>query len=121
VDTSRFPDPKEPGPHFAMGKDARDANRRIGERMVEDEVRWLGEKGKALLDAYDNEAGESRLLTFEDVESFWNQEVEPVLGEFLTMQSHWESQGNKRVSKDSVWFPNSKIPRPEKRHPPKPV
>ena len=32
VDTSRFPDPAEPRPHFAMGKDAREADRRIGER-----------------------------------------------------------------------------------------
>jgi hypothetical protein len=104
-----------------MGKDARDADRRIGERMVEDEIRWLGEKGKALLNAYHPAAGESRLLTFKDVESFWNREVEPVLGDFLTMQPHWDSQGDKRVSETSVWFPNSKIPRSEKRKPHKSV
>jgi creatinine amidohydrolase len=114
VDTSRFPKPDEPGPHFAMGRDARDSDRRIGERMVEDEVRWLGEKAQALLNAYNGKANESRLLTFEDVESFWKQEVEPVLGDFLTMQSRWDSQGEKRVSESSVWFRNSKVPAPEK-------
>lgn len=117
VDTSRFPDPTEPRPHFAMGKDARDADRRIGERMVEDEVRWLGEKAKSLLNSYGDEVRESRFLTFEDVESFWDLEVEPVLGDFLTMQPSWDSQGHKRVAESSVWFPNSGVPKREKRNP----
>ena len=44
VDVSRFPSPDEAGPHFAMGRDARESDRRIGERMVADEVDWLARK-----------------------------------------------------------------------------
>ena len=34
VDLSRVPPPDEEGPHFAMGRNARESNRRVGERMV---------------------------------------------------------------------------------------
>ena len=38
VDVSRIPPVETAGPHFAMGANAREADRRIGERMVADEV-----------------------------------------------------------------------------------
>ena len=44
VDLSRLPSEDAPGPHFAMGPTVRQSDRRVGERMVADEVRWLGEK-----------------------------------------------------------------------------
>jgi len=53
VDLSRIPPENEPGHHFAMGSNAHQANRQVGERMVADEVRWLGLKAKELLDVYD--------------------------------------------------------------------
>ncbi|MDA0709573.1 MAG: creatininase family protein, partial [bacterium] len=43
VDISRMPAETEPGPHFAMGGTARQSNRKVGERMVNDEVIWLGD------------------------------------------------------------------------------
>src|SRR6266542_4340010 len=36
VDVSRFPPSDAPGQHFAMGRNAREAHRRVGERMVAD-------------------------------------------------------------------------------------
>ena len=68
VDVSRIPAPDVPGPHFAMGDDARAANRLIGERMVADEVRWLGAKAAELVTAYEQEQPTQRLRTFADVE-----------------------------------------------------
>ena len=42
MDMTRLPEPDAPGPHFAMGATAPQANRQEGERMVNDEVEWLG-------------------------------------------------------------------------------
>ena len=42
VDMSRLPETDAGSPHFAMGANALESDRRIGERMVNDEVAWLG-------------------------------------------------------------------------------
>ena len=111
VDVSRFPAPDEPGPHFAMGPDARLADRRVGERMVADEVRWLGAKAQELLDSYDPAVAPRRLITFEDVETFWRQAVEPELASFQTMQDLWTTRNQKEsVPPDSVWHANWRVP-----------
>src|SRR5689334_4147538 len=89
VDPSRLPPAEEPGPHFAMGANAREANRRTGERMVADEVAWLGAKGRELLAIYEQERPVQRLRTFEEVEVLWETVVRPHLGELRTMQSDW--------------------------------
>lgn len=52
VDVSRLSACGEMGTHFAMGPSAFDSDRRVGERMVADEVCWLGAKGRELLAAY---------------------------------------------------------------------
>jgi creatinine amidohydrolase len=84
VDYSRVPaDPKFP--LFAMGRDADQANRQVGERMVEDEVAWLGAKRDELLATYDEQV-ESRLRTFDQVEEFWADKVAPVVKDFESMQ-----------------------------------
>ncbi|MSR82822.1 MAG: hypothetical protein EXS58_07835 [Candidatus Latescibacteria bacterium] len=84
VDYSRMPaEPKLP--LFAMGANAKEANREIGARMVADEVAWLGRKKEELLAAYDPEAP-SRLRTFDQVEEFWAAEVKPRLAEFESMK-----------------------------------
>jgi creatinine amidohydrolase len=108
VDVSRLPAPDEPGPHFAMGVDARQADRRIGERMVADEVRYLGEKVEELLDRYARERPAHSLRTFEDVERFWATVVLPALPAFRTMQPLWPNQ--EPPAADSPWFPNWPIP-----------
>lgn len=108
VDVSRFPPEAEPGPHFAMGPNARQTNRRIGERMVADEVRWLGAKAAELLADYDRLQPQHALRTFADVENLWDTVVRPRLPEFQTMRQLWE--GQEAVSEDSRWYPNSRVP-----------
>ena len=108
VDVSRFPGVDEPGPHFAMGPDARQANRQIGERMVADEVRWLGQKAAELLASYDRLTPHHTLRTFADVENLWDTVVRPRLSEFQTMQHHWE--GREPVPEGSRWSANSLVP-----------
>ena len=87
VDVSRFPPEDETGPHFAMGDDARFADRRVGERMVEDEVRWLGTKAAELLADYEENRPQDRsALTFMQIEEIWASEVMPVLTAFESMK-----------------------------------
>lgn len=108
VDVSRFPPAEEAGPHFAMGADARLSTRRVGERMVRDEVRWLGEKASELLGSYAAEERTHRLLTFEDVEGLWESVVRPALKEFRTMQQH--TDGREPPAEGSVWRRNWTVP-----------
>jgi len=107
VDVSRLPDRGEPGTHFALGPSAFDSDRRVGERMVADEVRWLVEKGQELLAAHASEAPSQRLKTFAQVEALWGDVVAPRLMEFETMQM-WE--GDEPPAEDSVWRANWPIP-----------
>lgn len=87
VDVSRLPAADDEGQHFAMGANAREANRLVGERMVADEVRWLGAKAAALLAEYQATSPAPRQpLSFMDVERMWAAEVLPQLPTFKTMQ-----------------------------------
>jgi creatinine amidohydrolase/Fe(II)-dependent formamide hydrolase-like protein len=108
VDLSRFPAPDAPGPHFAMGANAREAHRRTGERMVADEVRWLGDKARELLAAYDTEKPQQQLRTFEQVEQLWETLVRPQLKEFRSMQELQE--GQQPPAETSVWRVNWRVP-----------
>ena len=109
VDVSRFPPAGEPGHHFAMGKDAPLADRRIGERMVDDEVRWLGAKAAELLAEYQARLPSTRSpLTFMDLERIWADEVMPRLGSFKSMQ-YLDRQP---PPEDSMWRLNYEIPDP---------
>ncbi|HWD37559.1 MAG TPA: creatininase family protein [Fimbriimonas sp.] len=93
VDVSLLPGPSEPGPHFAMGKTARDSDPKVGARMVEDEVRWLGAKAEGLLEEY-RQRVEHRLgpKSFIEVEQIWRDEIEPKLPGFESMQSKFWDQ-----------------------------
>jgi creatinine amidohydrolase len=109
VDVSRIP--AEPGQHFAMGPNASEADRRVGERMVEDEVGWLGAKARELLAAHERDRPEVRLRTFEQVEALWREVVEPELAGFRTMQPSWENQADRGpVPEGSVWRLNQALP-----------
>ncbi len=108
VDVSRIPLEGEPGPHFAMGDDARQANRLVGERMVEDEIRWLGAKADELLADYERLEPTERLRTFEDVEVVWEEVVRPRLKEFKTMQDLFS--GQQPLPKSSRWHANWRVP-----------
>jgi creatinine amidohydrolase len=92
-------------PEFAMGPNAAESNRRTGERMVEDEVRWLGRKAEELLAAYKPKPG--RLATFQDVEDFWAREMEPHVGDLASMQPRDEDRGE--MPEDSIWYPNWRL------------
>ena len=109
VDVSRFPAANEPGPHFAMGPNARQADRRVGERMVADEVRWLGAKAAALLADYDQHKPASRQpLTFMDIERIWANDVLPQLSTFKSMAYG----DNPPPAEGSIWQLNYTIPEP---------
>lgn len=109
VDVSRLPVAGYPNPRWAMGPDARLANRTIGERMVADEVRWLGAKAKELLAAYSREKpGHQQLQTFDDVERLWSDVVSPRLKDFKSMQLLWGDQ--RPIPKSSVWYANWHVP-----------
>jgi creatinine amidohydrolase len=110
VDYSRLPAPDAPGPHFAMGANAREAHRRTGERMVADEVRWLDEKARELLAAYDREKPQQKLRTFEQVEQLWETLIRPELPNFRSMQELQE--GQQPPAETSVWRVNWRIPAP---------
>lgn len=107
VDTSRIPPDDAAWPRFAQGKDAREANRRTGERMVADEVAWLGKKAKELIEDYDRIQPQHTLRTFSQVEEVWRNVVQPRLPEFWTMQDLWG--GQQPVPEDSVWHENWRI------------
>jgi hypothetical protein len=51
-------------------------------------VRWLGDRMRQLLAAWDPRRP-SRLRTFDDVETFWEQTVQPALPSFKSMQESW--------------------------------
>ena len=108
VDLSRIPAPDTPGKHLAMGADVRLSDRRVGQRMVADEVRWLGAKAAELLAEYDRVKPPHTLRTFEDVERLWRQVVRPALKGFHTMQPSWPNAGP--LPEDSIWFANAKVP-----------
>jgi len=108
TDVSRLPD-KETGPApWAMGRNVYEASRRIGERMVEDEVTWLGRKAGELLEEYEKSRPSHTLRTFEDVERLWEGVVRPHVPEFRSMQLCWKE--HQEVPGDSVWYSNWKVP-----------
>ena len=108
VDLSRLPPEDAPGPHFAMGPTVRQSDRRVGERMVADEVRWLGEKAQELLDEYEEKTPPHKLQTYEDVEVLWETVVGPSLAGFETMQNSWTEES---LPETSTWYPNWRVPR----------
>ncbi|MBV9852321.1 MAG: creatininase family protein [Armatimonadetes bacterium] len=103
VDVSRLPAPGAPGPHFAMGPSAHQAERRVGERMASDEAAYLGVKARELLDDYARHAPQERApVSFTQVERIWSEEVEPILSQFLSMQPLFEGQ-TMPPSENSRW------------------
>ena len=107
VDMSRMPEKDEPGPHFAMGGNAYDSDRRIGERMVDDEVTWLSNKMQKLLEEYAQlNISDRQPVTFGELEQIWEQHVKPVLKTFKTMDNTGEPP-----PEDSQWFRQWKIPK----------
>ena len=114
VDVSRMPPEEEPGTPYAMGRDAYRASRQVGERMVADEVRFLGQKGRELLVEYDRLKPFQRLRTFAQAEALWEGIVKPELPNFKSMQDSWGISAAKfsgeTPPEGSVWRENWKVP-----------
>jgi creatinine amidohydrolase len=90
-----------------MGPTVRQSDRRVGERMVADEVRWLGERAQVLLEEYKDRNPAHKLQTYEDVEVLWETVVGPALSGFETMQNSWSAE---TLPETSVWYPNWRVP-----------
>jgi creatinine amidohydrolase len=108
VDLSRIPAEYTPGEVFAMGRDAPQADRRVGERMVADQVEWLGKKTQELLAEYARLQPEHGFTTFEKVEQVWSEVVTPHVAQFQSMQPKWDWQ--KELPPDSPWGRNNQVP-----------
>jgi len=107
VDVSRLPPPGAAGTHFAMGPDARAADRRAGERMADDEAAWLGAKARELREFYAQSGAAPMLRTFADVETLWETVVVTRLPEFITMGSWGDDPP---PEPHSVWYANRGLP-----------
>jgi len=111
VDAGRLPPlplaPAGPvGRYFAMGRDAHQASRRIGDRMVDDEVAFLIARAAELVAAHDAAPAPEgpTLRSFEDVERFWADVVAPVIGTFKSMDGYAEVTDEvAAIPADSVW------------------
>ena len=91
-----------------MGPTAHESDRQVGERMVANEVQWLGAKAKELLDAYAESAQARQPLTFDQIEEIWERDVRPQLKDFESMQTRWsEDEG---PVPDSRWYAQWRVP-----------
>ena len=106
TDMTRLPAEEEAmarGLHpWAMGRDAYRASLVTGERMVEDEVAFLGAKARELLAEYDRLKPEHRFTSFDVVERFWTSAVEPRVKDFACMELDFSGKG-RAVPERSVW------------------
>ncbi|MBE0699792.1 MAG: creatininase family protein [Anaerolineaceae bacterium] len=109
VDVSRIPEKYEHGKQFAMGEDASQSDRQVGERMVADEVEWLGNKARELLAEYDSLQPAHTFTTFEMVERVWQETIVPKIPAFQTMQERWEWQ--QPLPLGSPWQANNPVPK----------
>lgn len=109
VDISRLPPKDAPRPQFAMGPNAYDADRRVGERMVRDEVAGLDKIARRLLDEYTRSAPADRKpLSFMDIERIWRDVVVPELPQFSTIKPSPPHRPSPPT--DSRWSLNFAVP-----------
>ncbi len=104
VDMSRHPGADAPRPCFAMGDNSHEADQKIGERMVADEVKWLGEKTRELLGQYVDRPAAP--LSFEAIERLWEEKIQPHVKDFKSMSY----ADRPPPPKDSQWHLSYKIP-----------
>jgi len=106
TDMTRMPEQNEPGFHWAMGPDAYKSDRRIGERMVADEVKFVGGKVKELLAEYDRLQPGHTFRTYDDVDKFWSNQIAPKLQDFACIKKGREEP--EKIPEYSVWHENWK-------------
>lgn len=111
VDVSRLPAGEELP--WAMGPDAKQADRRDGEAMADREAEHLASVATGLLAEYERGHPEHSLRTYGDVEQLWADVVLPVVPELLSMREQAEEDGivYGPVPDDSPWFANWRVPR----------
>lgn len=104
-DMTRLPAKDDLGCHWAMGRNAYESNRQVGERMVADEVEFIGKKVNELLREYDNLKPKHTFRTYDDVEKFWDEHIKPIIRDLACLKLDFSSQG-RTIPEDSVWFEN---------------
>ncbi|MGD9519461.1 MAG: creatininase family protein [Armatimonadota bacterium] len=109
VDISRLPAPDDPGPHFAMGSNAYESDRRLGEALVAEVAENLGTVAQELLEAYREPPAGRQALTYDDIERIWEEDVRPRVPEFRSMQDL--SEGQEPPPEDSRWWLQWRVPR----------
>jgi len=105
VDTSRLPDKGFPEPRFAMGEDARESNRKMGEKIVDEIVANLGKMAKQMLEDYPRLNPVRKPLTYDQVEEIWDIEVRPKFRSLASMQS-----GRSEPPRSSRWHTQWHVP-----------
>lgn len=111
VDVSRIPPDDAAGPHFAMGPTARRANRKIGLRMVDDQVAWLGRTAKQMLAEYAaSDASTRKALSYADIEQIWAEEVLPRVNDFESMKELFDGH-TEPPPLNSRWRLNWAVPK----------
>lgn len=110
IDMSRLNEGADSRFRFAQGEDAKNADRRTGERMVQDQVVWLGKKVQDLLDVYRAQPTQDRQpKTFQEIEEIWSTAIEPELSSFESMQS-LSPRDESGPPSESRWFRNWPTP-----------
>jgi creatinine amidohydrolase len=97
------------GTPWAKGPDAHLSDRRTGERMVADEVAYLGAVARRLLGEYKQLSPRHTLRTFEDVERVWKTVIAPRIRDFECVKPDFDGSGD-RVPDTSVWSENLRNP-----------
>jgi creatinine amidohydrolase len=115
VDVSRMPPrgtPSATGHHFAMGRDAYDASRLMGERLAAYEADFLVKVSASLVRSYEEAPAETpakRICTFGDVESFWEERIVPILSTFASMEGYAAATSEvSAIPAESVWKASSR-------------
>lgn len=109
TDLSRLPAAGDPGPHFAMGADAAQASLRRGQEIIAEIGDRMGRRALELLAEYDRLQPEPRALGYGDIERIWEQEVQPLVKDFKSMQD--SSENGAPVPEGSRWHDNWRVPR----------
>jgi creatinine amidohydrolase/Fe(II)-dependent formamide hydrolase-like protein len=107
VDISRAPDPDTPGKHFAMGDLVHESDRRAGELMVKEAAENLTAIARQLLDEYESLKPENKPMTFDQLEMFWEEEIQPLIKDFEAMKDL--AAGQEPPSESSRWYPNWRV------------
>lgn len=103
-------------PYFAMGKNAAESDRRTGERMVDDEIRYLADLATRMLREFDESgraSDEDRVPpTFEETEAIWDSEIRPILDTFESLADFHDDIGE--PPDGSVWRPQYRVRNPNR-------